>query len=163
LLCWPLVGIKLAGAERSQQHWVLLESDAYLGGEPTDTVTRTGVTHRENLPPPLAPAELTALTTTFAEYLRWPPPTTPPQPRQLRHVATRLGKSLSGVQDRLRSAQGKALRLGLPSPATLTHPEYFYVLVAAGYVLPSARRPYRRRIEGSATDSRATAHHATGH
>lgn len=141
LLHWPLVGVRVLGSERDQQHWVLLESDRYLDSEghavaqETPSLTTTGPT-----PPPLAPAELSALELVFEEFLAWPPPTTPPQPRQLKQVAARLGKSMSGVQDRLRSAQEKALRLGLARPTTLTHPDYFHVLVGAGYVeLPTAR------------------------
>jgi hypothetical protein len=87
---------------------------------------------------------MTALELVFADYLAWPPATSAPVPRQLKQVATRLGKSLSGVQDRLRSAQEKALRLGLPRATTLTNPDYFHVLVAAGYIRMSAARPYRR-------------------
>jgi len=144
LLRWPLIGIRVAGAEPSLQHWVLLESDAYaVGAVDPETGNAPTLTRRGSPPPPLAPAELSALQLVFADHLAWPPPTSPPVPRQLKQVAARLGKSLSGVQDRLRSAQDKALRLGLSNPVTLTHPEYFHVLVAAGYVLPSHRRPCR--------------------
>lgn len=147
LLRWPLIGIRVAGAEPSQQHWVLLESDGYAVGS-TDPVTGTtpALTRRGAPPPPLAPAELSALELVFADHLAWPPPTSAPVPRQLKQVAARLGKSLSGVQDRLRSAQDKALRLGLANAVTLTQPEYFHVLVAAGYVMPSSRRPCRHDL-----------------
>lgn len=147
LLRWPLVGIRVAGAELSLQHWVLLESDAYaIGSDDGATGTAPALTRRGAPPPPLAPAELSALELVFADHLAWPPPTSPPIPRQLKQVAARLGKSLSGVQDRLRSAQDKALRLGLSNPVTLTQPEYFHVLVAAGYVMPSSGRPYRHDL-----------------
>ncbi len=143
-LRWPLVGVRVLGTEQDQQHWVLLESDSYLDADghavaqETSSLTTTGPT-----PPPLAPAELSALELVFEEFLAWPPPTTPPTPRQLKQVAIRLGKSLSGVQDRLRSAQEKALRLGLVRPTTLTHPDYFHVLVGAGYVQLPTERPDR--------------------
>jgi hypothetical protein len=144
LVHWPLVGIRVAGAEPRHQHWLLLESDAFLdGADGTASQTRLALTRRGAPPPPLAPAELSALERLFEDYLAWPPPTTPPVPRQLKQVANRLGKSLSGVQDRLRSAQDKALRLGLASPVTLTHPDYFHVLVAAGYLMPAPGRPFR--------------------
>jgi|SRR5882757_517249 len=144
LLRWPLIGIRVAGAEPDLQHWVLLESDDDLiGADGTSTQGQPMLTRRGAPPPPLAPAELSALQVVFEDYLAWPPPTKPPMPRQLKQVATRLGKSLSGVQDRLRSAQEKALRLGLPRPTTLTQPDYFHVLVAAGYISPSTERPFR--------------------
>jgi hypothetical protein len=140
LLRWPLVGIRVAGAELNQQHWVLLESDAYaIGSDATASGAAPALTRRGAPPPPLAPAEFSALELVFADHLAWPPPTSAPVPRQLKQVAVRLGKSLSGVQDRLRSAQDKALRLGLSNPVTLTHPEYFHVLVAAGYIMPAPR------------------------
>ena len=143
LVHWPLVGVRVLGSESQQQHWVLLESDHYLDADGTAVQGGAGLTTTGPIPPPLAPAELSALELVFADYLAWPPPITPPEPRQLKQVASRLGKSLSGVQDRLRSAQEKALRLGLARPTTLTHPDYFHVLVAAGYVAIPAERPYR--------------------
>lgn len=87
--------------------------------------------------------EIVALELVFEDYVAWRPPVAPPEPRQLKQVARRLGKSLSGVQDRLRSAQGKALRLGLARPSTLTHPDYFHHLVAAGYVAVPTDRAAR--------------------
>lgn len=145
---WPLVAVRIGGTEAHQQHWVLLEDDAYGAPEVAeDGLLGTRSTQLGSLPPPLAPAELAALQVTFADFLHWPPPTRPPQPRQLKQAAVRLGKSLSGVQDRLRSALDKALRLGLPSPTTLTNPDYLHVLVAAGYLRPpAAHRLYRRTV-----------------
>ncbi len=140
---WPLVGIRINGTQRDQQHWLLLENDAYAEDGLSED-GRTIITRLGNPPPPLAPAELQALQLTFRDVLAWPPPTTPPQAQQLKQVAARSGKSLSGVQDRLRSAMEKALRLGLPSPTTLTNPDYLHVLVAAGYLRPGPGRPFRR-------------------
>ncbi|MDN5857091.1 MAG: hypothetical protein L0H84_00575 [Pseudonocardia sp.] len=140
---WPLVALRIAGTETDQRHWVLLEGDAYAG--PPDPDTDGFSTRLDRRPPPLAPAELAALQVTFADFLVWPPSANPPQPRQLKQAAARLGKSLSGVQDRLRSALDKALRLGLPSPTTLTQPDYLHVLVAAGYLRPPAAGELRRR------------------
>lgn len=149
LVRWPLVGVRVLGSESRQQHWVLLESDHYLDADGT-TVHGGGVmTATGPIPPSLAPAELSALELVFADYLAWPPPINPPMPRQLKQVASRLGKSLSGVQDRLRSAQEKALRLGLAGPTTLTHPDYFHVLVAAGYLEFPTERPHRVEHTGS--------------
>jgi hypothetical protein len=142
---WPLVGIRVGGTQPHKQHWILLESDRYLDvAGSTSTADQPTLTAFGPPPPPLAPAELSALEHVFADYLAWPPATSAPVPRQLKQVATRLGKSLSGVQDRLQSAQEKALRLGLPRATTLTHPDYFHVLVAARYIRISATRPYRR-------------------
>jgi len=141
---WPLVAVRINGTEHDQQHFLLLENDAYTSDDGLSGEVPTAVTRQRNLPPPLAPAELQALQLTFRDFLVWPPPTTPPQAQQLKQVATRSGKSLSGVQDRLRSAMEKAIRLGLPSPTTLTNPDYLHVLVAAGYLLPDAGRPFRR-------------------
>lgn len=149
LVHWPLVGVRVLGSESRQQHWVLLESDHYLDADGTAVQGGPSLTTTGPIPPPLAPAELSALELVFADYLAWPPPITPPEPRQLKQVASRLGKSLSGVQDRLRSAQEKALRLGLARPTTLTHPDYFHVLVAAGYMTFPTERPYRQERTGS--------------
>jgi hypothetical protein len=140
---WPLVAVRIAGTETDQRHWVLLEDDAYIG--PAEPDTSGFSTRLDNQPPPLAPAELAALQAIFADFLLWPPPVNPPQARQLKQAAARLGKSLSGVQDRLRSALDKALRLGLPSPTTLTQPDYLHVLVAAGYLLPPPAGELQRR------------------
>lgn len=143
LVRWPLVGIRVLGTEDGRQHWVLLETDRYLDADGTAVQGGPSPTAVGAAPPPLAPAELSALALVFEDYLAWPPPLTPAEPRQLKQVARRLGKSLSGVQDRLRSAQDKALRLGLTRPTTLTQPDYFHVLVAAGYIEwpSSGRRP----------------------
>jgi hypothetical protein len=149
LVRWPLVGVRVLGSESRQQHWVLLESENYLDADGTAVQGGPSLTTTGPIPPPLAPAELSALELVFADYLTWPPPINPPEPRQLKQVASRLGKSLSGVQDRLRSAQEKALRLGLARPTTLTHPDYFHVLVAAGYVRVPTERPGRRERTGS--------------
>lgn len=145
---WPLVAVRISGTEASQQHWMLLENDAYDVAQTAEAeLVGTRSTQLGSLPPPLAPAELAALQVTFADFLLWPPPPRAPQPRQLKQAAARLGKSLSGVQDRLRSALDKALRLGLPSPTTLTNPDYLHVLVAAGYLKPPpAHRLFRRTI-----------------
>ena len=151
---WPLVGIRVGGTQSYQQHWVLLESSRYTdvaaSASAADQPTHTSFGPP---PPPLAPAELSALELVFADYLAWPPATSAPLPRQLKQVATRLGKSLSGVQDRLQSAQEKALRLGLPRAMSLTQPDYFHVLVAARYIKISAARPYRRESIGRAAGS----------
>lgn len=85
-------------------------------------------------------ARSSAVELVFQDYLAWPPPLTPPEPRQLEQVARKLGNSLSGVQDRLRSVQDKALRPGVARPTTLTQPDYFHVLVAAGYMEVPAQR-----------------------
>lgn len=146
---WPLVAVKVSGTESHQQHWVLLESDGYLDADGTAAQGLEPATNLGPPPPPLAPAELSALELVFADFLAWPPSTAPQIPRQLKQVATRLGKSLSGVQDRLRSAQEKALRLGLPRATTLTHPDYFHVLVAAGYVTAATARPFRHDVTGA--------------
>jgi hypothetical protein len=69
-LRWPLVGVRVAGAEPSQQHWVLLESDAYaVGSDDTASGTMPALTRRGAPPPPLAPAELSALELVFADHL----------------------------------------------------------------------------------------------
>src|SRR5580765_8016849 len=50
---WPLIGIRIAGTEPRQQHWVLLENDAYDG--PVEPDTDGFSTRLDNQPPPLAP------------------------------------------------------------------------------------------------------------
>lgn len=148
LVRWPLVGIRVLGTETDRQHWVLLESDDYLDADGTAVQGGATPTAVGAAPPPLAPAELGALELVFEDYLAWPPPLTAAEPRQLKQVARRLGKSLSGVQDRLRSAQDKALRLGLARPTTLTQPDYFHVLVAAGYIAAPTTRCFRTLPDG---------------
>lgn len=150
LVRWPLVGVRVLGSENRHQHWVLLESDHYLDADGSAVQEGSSLTTSGPVPPALAPAELSALELVFADHLAWPPPITPPEPRQLKQVAGRLGKSLSGVQDRLRSAQDKALRLGLARPTTLTHPDYFHVLVAAGYVRFPTERVGADRVRSTA-------------
>jgi len=154
---WPLVAVRITGTRPDQQHLLLLENDAYAGEDSPSEGGTTVITRLSSPPPPLAPAELQALYLTFRDFLVWPPPTTPPQAQQLKQVATRSGKSLSGVQDRLRSAMEKALRLGLPSPTTLTNPDYLHVLVAAGYLPPAASRPFRRVLRWVGSDRSSTA------
>ena len=65
---WPLVAVRIAGTRSDQQHWVLLENDAY-GGDTEPPDSGPGETRLGTLPPPLAPAERAALQMAFREFL----------------------------------------------------------------------------------------------
>jgi hypothetical protein len=73
----------------------------------------------------------------FAELLAWPP-RQGAEPLLLKQAASRIGISVSGVQDRLKAARARALRLGLHREVALTDPSYLYVLVRGGYLDPPA-------------------------
>lgn len=141
---WPLVGLRMLPDSGSTQHWLLLEADDLAvragsdahgpGGTATDLADRPGE---------LPQAEREALLTVFAGQLRWPPhrPTEPPM--LLKQAAARLGITISGVQERLRAARSRALRVGLDREVGLTDPSYLYILARAGYLQPPADRPHR--------------------
>ena len=136
-LHWPLIGLRVLGAEPDARHWVLLECDRYTidGSDPNQPV---GTTLQADPPRPLTPAEQEALTTVFEALLAWPPPLIPAEPLQLKQAGRRLGVSASAVKVRLEGARAKAELLGLDRQVGVTDPTYLHVLAAAGYLpLPS--------------------------
>jgi len=138
-LHWPLIGLRILGAEPDARHWVLLECDRYvIDGSNTNQVV--GTTLQADPPRPLTPAEQQALATVFQSILAWPPPLIPAEPSQLKQAGRRLGITASAVKVRLEGARAKAKLLGLDRPVGVTEPAYLHVLAAAGYVpLPSQR------------------------
>jgi hypothetical protein len=138
-LRWPLIGLRVLGAEPDARHWLLLECDQYT----TDAVgsTRSVSTTVQTDPPrPLTPAEQEALSTVFEATLAWPPPLTPTEPLQLKQAGRRLGITASAVKVRLEGTRAKAELLGLEHQVSVTDPAYLHLLVAAGYVRPPASR-----------------------
>ncbi len=141
-LRWPLIGLRVLGAEPDARHWLLLECDQY----PVDGVgsTRGASTTVQTSPPrPLTPAEQEAIFTVFEAALAWPPSLTPTEPLQLKQAGRRLGITPSAVKVRLEGARAKAELLGLEGQVGVTDPAYLHVLVAAGYVAPPATRMSR--------------------
>ncbi|MCL9793479.1 helix-turn-helix domain-containing protein [Frankia sp. AgKG'84/4] len=151
---WPRAAIRFLSenqvggkvdASGPAHHWLLLEAEIPAtypaptrGGRRT-----TGRTITAKPPPPLSRPQEEALRLVFHELLRWPP-RVPAQPMQLDAAARRLGISENAIRERLLHAHGRALRLGLPRRVGLTNPEYLYVLVQAGYLVPPPRRPAYR-------------------
>jgi hypothetical protein len=131
VLAWSRVGLRLRGSSPDTRHWLLLETDRDV--PPTAAPTPlSGGTAVEPAPLPLSQAQERALRMVFAPQLAWPPSLDPPL--QIKQVARQLGVSNTAVQNLLRKAQDRALRLGLTRPVELTQPDYLHVLVAAGYV-----------------------------
>lgn len=131
LVDWPRVALRLRGARPDLVHWVLLETDREPPVAPEPGV-RPGATNIETPPLPLSAAQERALRMVFAPQLAWPPSLDPPL--QIKQVARQLQVGETAVQNLLRKAQNRALRLGLAQPVELTRPDYLHVLVAAGYL-----------------------------
>jgi hypothetical protein len=138
-LRWPLVAVRVLGADPDARHWVLFECDAYVG-EVAGPVTGRGTTVAAPPPKPLTAAERQAIDAVFGPVLAWPPAAAPTEPRQLKQAARLLDISASAVKVRLEGARAKAEALGLELPVGVTDPPYIHVLAAAGYLPPPARR-----------------------
>lgn len=145
-LRWPLIGLRVLGAEPDARHWLLLECDQY----PIDgagSVRRATTTVQSGPPRPLTEAEQEALAIVFAGMLAWPPPLVPADPLQLKQAGRRLGITASAVKVRLEGARAKAELLGLQHQVGVTDPTYLHVLVASGYVhLPTDCRDPGGRV-----------------
>jgi len=138
-LHWPLIGLRVLGAEPDARHWLLLECDQYAANS-FGSSRGVGTTVHTDPPRPLTPAEHEALLTVFEAVLAWRPPLTPAEPLQLKQAGRRLGVTASAVKVRLDGARSKAELLGLDHQVGVTDPTYLHVLVAAGYVpLPERR------------------------
>jgi hypothetical protein len=138
-LHWPLIGLRVLGAELDTRHWLLLECDRYTV-DASSPGLEVGPTLQADSPRPLTPAEQQALVTVFEATLAWPPPLIPAEPLQLKQASRRLGISASAVKVRLEGARAKAELLGLDRQVGVTDPAYLHVLAAAGYVqLPEHR------------------------
>jgi hypothetical protein len=134
---WPLIGLRVLGAEPDARHWVLLECDHY----PIDGAgsTRGATTTIQTDPPrPLTAAEQEALHTVFESTLAWPPLLVAGDPLQLKQAGRKLRISASAVKVRLEGARAKAEALGLEQQVGVTDPTYLHTLVAAGYLHPPA-------------------------
>jgi hypothetical protein len=140
-LRWPLIGLRVLGAQPDARHWVLLESDHYPidgAGAPRGATT----TVQTDPPRPLTAAEQEALGTVFESTLSWPPLLVPGDPLQLKQAGRKLGITASAVKVRLEGARAKAEALGLEQQVGVTDPTYLHALVAAGYLpapAPSSR------------------------
>jgi AraC-like DNA-binding protein len=86
-------------------------------------------------PHPLTGFQAEALRHTFAHLLHWPPRPAVGPPI-LEAVARRLDISDSSLRSRLAGVLGKARQLGQHRDVAPSSPEYLYVLVQAGYLLP---------------------------
>jgi len=139
---WPLVAVRML-PDSASQHWALLQADD-LPITPAGAVAPRSHTQTDHVERPgqLPPGEREALQTVFEPQLSWPP-VHPAEPRLLKQAASKLGISISGVQDRLKSAHARALRLGQNRNVALTDPSYLYVLVRAGYLSPPVAYPGR--------------------
>jgi hypothetical protein len=148
---WPLVALRMLPDTASSQHWVLLESDD-RAVSPAGPIPSMELTQTDRVDPPgeLSPAENEALRTVFEQHLSWPPQHTP-EPLLLKQAAKRLGLSISGLQDRLKAARARAMRLGHTSVGGLTDPAYLYTLIRAGYLDPPTNFPHRA-VAGSPSD-----------
>jgi hypothetical protein len=144
---WPFVAVRLLPDVAGAQHWVLVEADD-LPVTPTGAIATATLTETDRVERPgqLPPAEREALRTVFADQLNWPP-SHPAEALLLKQAATRVGISISGMQDRLKAAQKRAARLG-QTPGGLTDPSYLYALVRGGYLDPPADFPHRAATAG---------------
>ena len=146
---WPLVGVRLRHDSPAPLHWVLLEADdlAVTPAGPTGTgpePAETTRTDRAGRPGDLPRAEREALAVVFGDLLAWPP-RHPATPLLLKQAASRIGISVSGLQDRLKAARRRAEQLGISADASLADPGFLYALVRGGYLstptTAAARRP----------------------
>jgi hypothetical protein len=132
---WPRIGIRVLPDASGNQHWVLLETDQF---PPRRYTSPGGISVRTDLADPpgeLTAAERAALLVVFEQDLSWPPHRHP-EPLLLKQASRRLGLSVSGVQDRLKAARTRAIRLGYLGTGGSTDPGYLYVLVRAGHLDP---------------------------
>jgi hypothetical protein len=151
LIDWPLVAVRMLPSSGLSRHWVLLEFDhPFLLGDVTDYVPspdnderRVPTTANACSPRGLTNAEREALRIVFEAQMRWPP-SERAEPMLLKQAAARLGITISGVQDRLKSALARALALGQDRAVALTDPSYVYVLARAGYLDLPTQLPHRQ-------------------
>lgn len=134
---WPRLGVRLVGSERTLEHWVLLESDAFPlpRPEPADPVVAAGGTDLARPPKPLTDTQLAAVRAIFSEHLAWPP-RSGPAPVPVAAAANRLKVSATAVSERLAKVQERAYALGLHQLIGVSDPEYVYRLVRHGYIPP---------------------------
>jgi hypothetical protein len=147
---WPLVAVRMLTSTGATQHWVLLEYESpfmppggYTGGSEPGQPGGATTTALASNPRDLTKAEFAALRAVFGAQMAWPP-VAPAEPMLLKQAAARIGISISGLQDRLKSAQARAIALGLDRTVGLTDPAYLYLLARAGFIQPpmdSTHRP----------------------
>jgi hypothetical protein len=164
LIDWPLVAVRMLPCSGPSQHWVLLEFDNPLlilelndrGLFPETDESQAPTTAETIKPRWLTGAEREALHAVFQAQLQWPP-TESSEPLLLKQAAARLGISISGVQDRLKSALARALALGQDRTVALTDPSYLYILARAGYMDPPTQFAHRPTLLRPGHDERARA------
>jgi len=140
---WPKIGIRLIGSDRTMEHWVLLESEAYpLPVQGRSASADFGPTRLPPTPKPLTAHQLAAVQGVFQEFLAWPPKSGP-SPTTLATAATKLKISPAGVTERLARVQDRAYALGMHRQTGVSDPAYLYLLVRHGFItapLPGTER-----------------------
>lgn len=131
-LCWPRVGVRLLGGERTYEHWVLLEADHYVLPNWTPTGDDATATVQGPRPRELTLLQRATVLSIFESHLAWPPVASPTA-RSLDAAAHRLGVTSSAVRERLKPVQQRADELGLHGQYGVTEPEYLFHLALHGY------------------------------
>ena len=148
---WPRVGVRLLGrlssrdlAQRRLEHWILLEHNGFpyprvvdphptLVNTPLEVRPGRGTFTRRN-PALLTATQRRAVEAVFADYLSWPPVSSPVVKVQS-SAANLVGGSRQNLQALLGTARERAAQLGTPGQ-DITDPIYMYALVANGYLSP---------------------------
>ncbi|MDQ1742688.1 MAG: hypothetical protein QOE23_1027 [Pseudonocardiales bacterium] len=128
-ISWPWVGLRIIGSRSDVQHWVLLEA----GTGSTRSLGTTSTQTESPDPKPLTKAQSAAIAAVFPQHLSWPP-VAGPVPHTLDAAARRLGVSTAAVYQRLEAARARAYLLGSHPQASVTEPDYVYVLVRNGFI-----------------------------
>jgi hypothetical protein len=134
LLPWSHVALRVVGSVELQ-HWVVLE-DPTLAPQPPKRAPGTQLTDSVSRPRPLTWPQEYAIRSLFGPLLAWPP-VIPAVPLQIKQVARELNTTKESIQRRLEEVRKKAAAVGMSRVATLTDPEYVYVLVRAGFLRPT--------------------------
>jgi hypothetical protein len=130
-ISWPWVGLRIVGSRSDVQHWVLLEAGTGSTREPGSSSTQTDSPDAK----PLTHAQSAAVAAVFAQHLAWPP-VAGAAPQTLDAAARRLGVSTAAVYQRLEAVRARAYLLGSHPQASVTEPDYIYVLVRNGFIEP---------------------------
>jgi predicted DNA-binding protein (UPF0251 family) len=132
---WPRLALRVLG-DAAVEHWVVLDDPTMAVPEYEHPPSEdTLPIRRDRAAYALTDAQLEAVRTVFADLLAWPPRRfTSAIP--LKSAARQLGISIEAVQRRLEEARRKAVAAGHNRRCLLTDPEYVYVLVRAGSIVP---------------------------
>jgi hypothetical protein len=130
-LSWPWLGLRVIGSRPDVQHWVLLEAGTGSTRGPGSTSTQTDSPDAR----PLTDAQSAAVAAVFAQHLAWPP-VAGAVPQTLDAAARRLGVSTAAIYQRLEAVRARAYLLGSHPQASVTEPDYIYVLARNGFIEP---------------------------